>query len=213
MTAAEAPDATPDVTPDVAPVVTMPGPTDDPLEAMVAWLAINPADPPLGVLATVGPDGTPHGRHLLVSGVTTEGPTFHTDSRSQKARDLAADPRATLVVIAADRSRQLTVTGIAEPTDRAEKVQSYDARSDYLKLLAWTNDDATAELGPPGRRRVWAAAVDRLGPSPALPPETWLGMRIRPETVTFWAAGRDEPSHRRRFVSDGQRWRAVELPG
>lgn len=195
------------------PLVTMPGPTDDPLEAMVAWLAIDPADPPLGVLATVGPDGAPHCRHLLVSGATTDGPTFHTDSRSQKAADLAADPRATLVVIAPDRTRQLTVSGVAEPTDRAERLDSYHARSDYLKLLAWANDAATAELAPPGRRRVWSATVDRLGDAPALPPETWLGMRIRPETVTFWAAGRAEPSHRRRFERDGSRWRAVELPG
>ncbi|MGN0099483.1 MAG: pyridoxamine 5'-phosphate oxidase family protein [Dietzia sp.] len=195
------------------PLVTMPGPTDDPLEAMVAWLAIDPADPPLGVLATVGPDGAPHCRHLLVSGATADGPTFHTDSRSQKAADLAADPRATLVVIAPDRTRQLTVSGVAEPTDRAERLDSYHARNDYLKLLAWANDAATAELAPPGRRRVWSATVDRLGDAPALPPETWLGMRIRPETVTFWAAGRAEPSHRRRFKRDGSRWRAVELPG
>ena len=195
------------------PVVTMPGPADDPMQAMVAWLAIDPADPPLGVLATVGPDGTPHCRHLLVSGATTEGPTFHTDSRSQKALDLAADSRATLVVVSADRTRQLTVTGVAEPTDPDEHLASYHLRSDYLKLLAWTNDVATAELAPPGRRRMWAATIDRLGPSPTLPPETWLGMRLRPGSVTFWAAGRDEPSHRRRFVTDGQRWRAEELPG
>lgn len=195
------------------PVVTMPGPADDPLQTMVAWLSIDPADPPLGVLATVGPDGTPHCRHLLVSGANTDGPTFHTDSRSQKALDLATDPRATLVVVSADRTRQLTVTGVAEPTDRDEHLASYYSRSEYLKLLAWTNDQATAELAPPGRRRVWAAAVERFGPSPAQPPETWLGMRLRPGSVTFWAAGRDEPSHRRRFVTDGQRWRAEELPG
>ena len=195
------------------PVVTMPGPGDDPLEAMVAWLAIDPADPPLGVLATVGPDGTPHCRHLLVSGATTDGPTFHTDSRSQKAVDLGADPRATLVVVSPDRTRQLTVTGVAAPTDPAEHLESYQLRSEYLKLLAWTNDVATAELAPPGRRRVWSAAIDRLGPSPAMPPETWLGMRLRPDSVTFWAAGREEPSHRRRFLRDDQRWRAVELPG
>lgn len=195
------------------PVVTMPGPGDDPLQAMVAWLAIDPADPPLGVLATVGPDGSPHCRHLLVSGATTQGPTFHTDSRSQKAQDLTADPRATLVVLSADRTRQLTITGVAESTDREEQLASYHLRSEYLRLLAWTNDLATAQLAPPGRRRVWAAAVERFGPSPASPPETWLGMRLRPETVTFWAAGRDEPSHRRRFRLDGRRWRAVELPG
>jgi len=195
------------------PVVTMPGPGDDPLEAMVAWLAIDPADPPLGVLATVGPDGTPHCRHLLVSGATADGPTFHTDSRSQKAVDLGSDPRATLVVVSPDRTRQLTVTGVAAPTDPAEHLESYQLRSEYLKLLAWTNDVATAELAPPGRRRVWSAAIDRLGPSPAMPPETWLGMRLRPDSVTFWAAGREEPSHRRRFLRDDQRWRAVELPG
>ena len=50
------------------PVVTMPGPADDPLQTMVAWLSIDPADPPLGVLATVGPDGAPHGRPVSCTG-------------------------------------------------------------------------------------------------------------------------------------------------
>lgn len=192
---------------------SMPRPSDDPLGAMVAWLAIDPSAPPLGVLATVGPDGVPHCRHLLVSGATEEGPTFHTDSRSQKALDLAADPRATLVVLAPDRARQLTVTGTVVITDESEHLTSYGLRSDYLKLLAWTNDVATAQLAPPGRRRMWATTVQRLGASPDRPPETWLGLRLRPETVTFWAAGADEPSHRRRFRLEGDRWQCEEMPG
>ncbi|MDV8001501.1 pyridoxamine 5'-phosphate oxidase family protein [Rhodococcus sp. IEGM 1408] len=192
---------------------SMPRPWDDPLGAMVAWLAIDPAAPPLGVLATVGPDGTPHCRHLLVSGATTEGPTFHTDSRSQKVRDLEGEARATLVVLSEDRTRQLTVTGTVVPTDPQEQSASYLLRSDYLKLLAWTNDAATALLPPPGRRRMWAGAVERFGPSPEQAPDTWLGLRLRPETVTFWTAGMDEPSHRRRFQSRDGSWHAEELPG
>ena len=198
---------------DTMTTTSMPRPWDDPLVAMVAWLAIDPANPPLGVLATVGEDGTPHCRHLLVSGATVEGPTFHTDSRSQKALDLAADPRATLVVLSADRTRQLTVTGAVAPTDERERLASYRLRSDYLKVLAWTNDSATAQLPPPGRRRMWAGAVGRLGVGPDQPPDTWLGLRLHPETVTFWTAGADEPSHRRRFRAEDGRWRAEELPG
>ena len=192
---------------------SMPRPGADPLEAMVAWLSIDPAAPPLGVLATVGPDGMPHCRHLLVSGATAEGPTFHTDSRSQKALDLEENPRATLVVLSEDRTRQLTVSGTVVPTGAEERSTTYRLRSDYLKLLAWTNDLPTAQLPPPGRRRMWAGTVDRLGPTPEQPPDTWLGLRLRPETVTFWTAGVDEPSHRRRFELRDGGWHAEELPG
>lgn len=193
--------------------VTVPEPGDDPLAAMVAWLAVDPHDPPLGVLATVDPDGTPRCRHLLISGATPDGPTFHTDSRSQKVADLAANPRATLVVLSADRTRQLTMTGPAATTDHDEQMRTYRDRTPYLKLLAWTNNPATAALPPTGRREVWAEAVARRGPSPQDPPDTWTGYRLRPETVTFWRGEPDAPSHRRRFHLRPGGWLAEDLPG
>ncbi|WP_216694732.1 pyridoxamine 5'-phosphate oxidase family protein [Dietzia psychralcaliphila] len=216
MTAAQLPNAPlPGSRADEAPIagVTMPEPGDDPLAAMVSWLAVDPLAPPLGVLATVDPDGTPQCRHLLVSGVTPDGPTFHTDSRSQKVVDLAANPRATLVVLSADRTHQLTVTGLAAPTDDREQLRTYRDRSPYLKLLAWTNGPAAAALPPAGRREVWAEAVTRHGPTPQDPPDTWTGYRLRPETVTFWRAEPDAPSHRRRFHLRSGGWLAEELPG
>ncbi|MDX2358493.1 pyridoxamine 5'-phosphate oxidase family protein [Dietzia sp. PP-33] len=211
MTAAELPGA--DLPGTDLAGVAMPEPGDDPLTAMVAWLAVDPLDPPLGVLATVDRDGTPGCRHLLVSGATTAGPTFHTDSRSRKVLDIAANPRATLVVLSADRARQLTVTGLAAPTDADEQLRTYRDRSPYLKLLAWANNPAAAALPPAGRRQVWAEAVDRHGPCPQDPPDTWIGYRLRPETVTFWQAVEDAPSHRRRFHRRPGGWLAEELPG
>ena len=76
-------------------------PSADPFTLFSEWLAdarrteIN--DPTAMTLATIGPDGAPDARIVLLKGQDARGFVFYTNYESRKGEELAADPRATLV--------------------------------------------------------------------------------------------------------------------
>src|SRR5688572_11326710 len=78
-------------------------PGTDPLERFLALLAAardvgeeRLPEPMAFCLATVGEDGQPSARMVLLKGVDARGFVFHTNLRSRKGRELAANPRAAL---------------------------------------------------------------------------------------------------------------------
>ena len=188
----------------------------DPLALLSAWL---PGEPgvdgyvPEMSLATVGLDGFPDVRTVLLSRLSDAELFFHTDSRSRKVAQLAAVPRAAVsITLAADR-RQIVVQGEVSPTDPDDLAEAYRRRSPYLRQLAWVNSPEIADLGSEERAQLWADFATTHPDDSLTPPPTWCGFRLRPVRVTFWQGVPDAPSHRVEYRYDGPRWWVVDLPG
>src|ERR1700730_8213992 len=79
-------------------------------------------------VATVGADGGPSVRTLLLEQVDDRGFVFQTNVESPKARELAANPRAALLFLWPRLLRQVRVTGTVEPLARDE-VANYFAET------------------------------------------------------------------------------------
>lgn len=177
--------------------------------------------PVLMTLATVGPDGYPRTRNVMVSHTGAGRIFFHTDSRSAKARHLESDPRVSLTVLAADRSRQVTVIGDAARADPAEEMQAYADRPRYLQLLAWLNDCPLATRPVEERHRAWASFSADHPDLASSPPDTWAGYAVTPREYLFWTADSGGPAQRSHFTrageaagdGDGNGWDLEILPG
>ncbi len=186
----------------------------DPHDWARSWL---PADDdparPLMTLATLGLDGFPAARTVLLSSVSATGFRFHTDGRSAKAAELAADSRAALVLAYPELARQLVVQGRAVRQSGADGALAYGHRSAYLRQLAWINDSEHAQLGDEERRRAWAAAVAQVPDGPLEPPASWVGYEVVPHRYVFWEGGADRASHRTEYVRSGDGWVIAHLPG
>ena len=88
----------------------------DPIVQAHAWIqeAID-ADclqPDAMTLATVGPDGQPQSRYVLLRGLDGRGFWFFTNLESAKGRALAGNPRAALTFGWLELHRQLRVGGV-----------------------------------------------------------------------------------------------------
>ena len=74
---------------------------DEPLALFAAWMAeavaSEPRDPNAMALATVGTDGLPDVRMVLMKGFDAQGFVFYTNTGSQKGRELKAQPKAALL--------------------------------------------------------------------------------------------------------------------
>lgn len=186
----------------------------DPVELLGRWFPANTDElRPLMTLATIGADGYPHTRNVLLSEFDGEALYFHTDARSRKAGELAANPRVSLAFAWVDLGRQLTVVGDAERASTAEADAAYRARSRYLQLLAWSNSPELAGLGTAERRRAWAAFAGAHPEGTLAAPPTWIGFRVVPRRITFWRGDADGPSNRVEYTRTRDGWTAERLPG
>ncbi|CAA9291879.1 MAG: hypothetical protein AVDCRST_MAG48-586 [uncultured Friedmanniella sp.] len=186
----------------------------DPHARARSWLPPDD-DParPLMTLATLGLDGCPAARTVLLSSVSDAGFRFHTDARSAKAAELAAHDRVALVLAFPDRAQQLVVQGRAAPEDALQSRAAFGRRSAYLRHLAWVNDADHARLPDDERRRAWSAAVAEAPDGPLDPPTTWVGYEVVPHRYVFWEGSPDAASHRTVFVRVGNGWTVEHLPG
>lgn len=184
----------------------------DPLALLARWLPPHDGElRPLAALATVGRDGLPSLRHVLVSDGDATGLTFHTDAASAKVAELAASPVAAMSVAWPEVGRQVVARGIVERTSAAEAAAVYADRSRYLQTLAWVNTDETAQLPQEARRRLWAE-FDETHPT-LDPPDRWVGFRLRPLTLTFWRGDVQGPSSRQHYTLTDGRWSGRKLAG
>ncbi|MDM7890710.1 pyridoxamine 5'-phosphate oxidase family protein [Curtobacterium caseinilyticum] len=185
----------------------------DPLVLAASWLPSTEDGPgPTMTLSTLGLDGYPAARTVLLSRFDGERLHFHTDSRSRKAAELAALPRAAVTLVWPEVARQLVVVGdVARVTD-AEARAAYAARTRYLQVLAWVNDHEAAADTADRRRELWAAfEQDR----PELePPDSWVGFALTPVRMLFWRGSTDAASNRLAYERhpDGG-WSQESWPG
>lgn len=173
------------------------------------WLPANSsADRPQMILSTVSPDGGPDARTVLLTEFDDEGLYFHTDSRSRKVADLAANPAVALTFLWPNFTRQLIVRGLAAVASRTEQEDAFSRRSPYLKQLAWQNSPEFAQLPLAERVAQWASFD-----VPQEPPATWIGYVVRPTRLTFWQSNPDTASRRDEYALVGGSWVLSHLPG
>lgn len=171
-------------------------------DAMAAGLV----EPNAMVLATATPDGVPSARTVLLKGYSAEGFVFFTNTESQKGRELAANPRATLVFPWHALERQVRVSGPVEPVSRAEAAEYFGTRPHGSQLGAWASAQSSVIADRAELEARLAAAAQRFPEGTAVPlPDFWGGYRVVPQELEFWA-GRDDRLHDRlRYRRDPSR--------
>ena len=165
---------------------------EDPLDLFADWFKeaeeSEPNDPNGMALATVGEDGMPSLRMVLLKGYDAEGFVFYTNLESRKGEQLAAQPKAALLFHWKSLRRQVRVRGLVEKEEGPQADDYYASRSIKSRLGAW----ASRQSHPLDSRAALMAEVARVtarhGANPPRPP-FWGGYRIRPVEIEFWADG------------------------
>jgi pyridoxamine 5'-phosphate oxidase len=186
-------------------------PPPDPLALAADWLPAPGEDRALMTLSTIDADGFPRSRTVMLSEFDGGRFFFHTDARSRKVADLAANPRVSLTVLWPGFTRQLVVQGTAEIAPAAEVAGAYAHRSPYLRQLAWLNTADYAQLPRAERERRWAefAAAEPQPPQP----DGWVGYAVTPHRMLFWVSHPDAAGRRLEYVRAGNGWDRRYLPG
>jgi pyridoxamine 5'-phosphate oxidase len=168
-------------------------------------------DPTAMALATVGPDGVPSVRIVLLKGVDERGFVFYTNLRSRKGRELISTPRAALCIYWAALDMQIRVEGPVEPVSDAEADTYFASRPRESQIGAWASLQSE-ELSSMDELRERVAAVEtRFANQPVPRPPHWSGFRVKPSSIEFWNAGDFRLHERRRYERDGDGWKMQRL--
>lgn len=158
------------------------------------------------VLATAAPDGTPSARAVLMRGVDRRGLVFFTDRRSRKARELAANARAALVMLWAVTRRQVRIEGRVEQLDDAESDAYFASRPRGSRISEWASHQSEVIAS----RHVLEKRVRELGAKyrgREVPrPPYWGGYRVIPTRFEFWQGRADRLHDRLRYRLVRGRW-------
>jgi len=162
----------------------------EPFRLFAEWLAeaekSEPNDPNAMALATVDPDGLPDVRMVLLKGVDDGGFVFYTNTESAKGQELAATPKAALVMHWKSLRRQVRARGPVERVSDAEADAYFATRARLSQLGAW----ASRQSRPLEGRFALEAAVATVTAKYALGtvprPPHWTGFRIKPVQIEFW---------------------------
>lgn len=187
----------------------------DPIRAFAAWFedafAAGVAQPEAMTLATVGPDGTPSARTVLLRGLDEQGFVFYTNLDSDKALDLTADPRVALVFHWPEQERQVRVVGTAVRVPDGEADAYFSGRPRGHQLSAWASPQSSVLTDRAELHRLVDETTSRFEGREVPRPPFWGGYRVQPVAVELWQGRPDRRHDRVRFRRTDDGWARERL--
>jgi pyridoxamine 5'-phosphate oxidase len=162
-------------------------------------------------LATIGVDGRPSARMVLLSSVDERGFVFHTNSRSRKGEELERDARAALLFWWEKLGRQVRVEGRTERTSDLEADAYFAGRPRMSQLGAWASEQSRVLSGREELEESLAAREREFEGRPVPRPGHWGGYRVVPDLYEFWQEGEHRLHDRYRYRRAGPSWTVDRL--
>ena len=173
------------------------------------WLADAVAakvpEPTAMTVATVGVDGRPSTRIVLLKYADERGLVFFTNYDSRKGHELAVHPQAALQFHWTDLERVVRVEGRVEKTSAEESDAYFVTRPLDSRLGAWASPQSQVISSRAVLVSNAAKASARFGIHPPRP-DHWGGYRLIPDTWEFWQGRKSRLHDRVRFRLDAGTW-------
>ena len=163
-------------------------------------------------LATIGADGMPDVRVVLLKEVTEEGFVFFTNLESAKGQQLERTPKAALGFHWKSQRRQVRVRGTVEPVSEAAADAYFATRAAQSRISAIASDQSRPLTDRAEFEQRVAELSEIFGDGPDIPrPEFWGGFRVAPVEIEFWQDQAFRMHDRLKFTRSGDGWSSGRL--
>jgi pyridoxamine 5'-phosphate oxidase len=169
-------------------------------------------DPTAMALATATHDGRPSIRTVLLKGYGDDGFVFYTNYNSRKAREMAVNPRVSLMFYWPGHERQVRIEGVAEKVPPSESDAYFASRPLESRLSVYASRQSEVIESRAHLDARYDAASTRFPDGQIPRPEWWGGYRVVPSELEFWQGRVGRMHDRLRYAREAAgSWRRERL--
>jgi len=192
------------------------GVAPEPLLQFKSWLEEALAtegvvEPNAVTVASVGPDGQPSLRIVLLRGYDERGFVFFTNYESRKGRELDAHPKAALLFYWAALERQIRIEGSISRLDADESDAYFRQRPRGHRLSSWASKQSTVVPDRAFLEAQMKFEDERFKDVEVPRPPYWGGYRLVPQSYEFWQGRRNRVHDRIAYQRVRQGWKTERL--
>lgn len=147
-------------------------------------------------LATASLEAVPSARIVLLKGYDEKGFVFYTNYESAKGRELAENPKASLLFFWKELERQIRITGIVEKVSAAESDDYFLSRPTGSQIGAWASPQSHVIENRSWLEKNVKRLEEKFSTEAVTRPPHWGGYRVKPVIIEFWQ-GRSSRLHDR----------------
>jgi len=178
---------------------------DNPIDLFEEWFKeakkseIN--DPNALALATVGKNGIPSVRMVLLKDFTKNGFVFYTNLNSQKSIEIKSNPKASMCFHWKSLLRQVRITGELSNVSSKDADNYYNSRSYESRIGAWASNQSAILKSRDDLFKSIEEYKKKYPNEKDVPrPKHWSGWNINPHEIEFWLDGKDRIHERLRYI-------------
>ena len=188
---------------------------DNPLHLFSKWMdnaiTAKVIEPTAMVVSTIGVNGFPQSRIVLLKDFSDSGFIFFTNYDSDKGKAIMLNSSVSLLIFWPELERQLRISGHAEKTSAELSDQYFHSRPLLSQAAAIASNQSQKIIS----RDILEDRFNEL--TKALPeknfdrPEHWGGFLVKPVKIEFWQ-GRENRLHDRiLYEKNGENWQISRL--
>lgn len=190
--------------------------SDNPFELFERWFNETEVEGGAGevnamTIATIGLNGFPKSRVVLLKSYDSEGFIFYTNFNSEKGKAIAINPNVCLSFFWPSTERQVIIQGVVEKVDDETATEYYHSRPRGSQLGAWaspqSSEIASREVLENNLAQVELKYKDHEVPKP----ENWGGYIVKPVNIEFWQGRQNRLHDRIIFNKEEAKWNSKRL--
>lgn len=163
-------------------------------------------------VATVGENGRPSARIVLLKGFSEEGFIFYTNFQSKKGNQILANPNVALVFFWKELERQVRIEGRCQIVDENLSDAYFSSRPVKSQIGAWASPQSTVI---PDRQQLddaFQLYENKYKDNPIPRPPHWGGFIVKPDLFEFWQGRRSRLHDRIQYMLDNNnKWNRSRL--
>lgn len=163
-------------------------------------------EPNAFTLSTIGLDGCPASRTVLMKFFDENGFVFYTNYGSAKAKEIEAIPKASLLFPWLQLERQVRIEGSVEKVSASESLKYFVSRPRESQIGAWVSDQSSVIDSRALLLNKMAELNSKFEGGDVPLPSFWGGYRVRAERIEFWQGGKGRVHDRFVYSRTGNGW-------
>lgn len=188
---------------------------DNPVSFFQKWMQqaieVQEEEPNAMVLATVGADGYPSARLVLLKGIENNAFVFYTNYESNKGLQLLQHPKAALVFHWRALERQVRIEGDVTKVSVETSKKYFDSRPEDSRIGAIVSPQSREIPNREWLEQRFLEEKEKYKHTEIVLPNHWGGFQLKPKRIEFWQGRSNRLHDRILFELKGDEWTKKRL--